>query len=168
MAIEIGAEIKAAVGGVNVGCADMGFGRCCERGLVGQGVEIAGTVGAVGDVDVGIALKKGLGLAPAWHSALCGLEGHGNHGNGSAAVLDGLKEATGTFGGMGCGDGGQAEEVPEFNHLKIGTTEGLEGGDGPGHATLEREKDIFVGIRNLLGIVPVAVGGHAVNVVLEG
>jgi hypothetical protein len=69
---------------------------------------------------------------------------------------------------MGCGGGGQAKEIPEFNHLEIGTTEGLEGGYGPGHATLEREKDIFVGVGDLLGIVPVAVWRHAVNVVLEG
>ena len=168
MTIEIGAEIKSAVGSINVGYADMGLGCRCERGLVGQRVEIAGTVGAVGDVNIGIALQKGLGLTPAGHSALGGLEGHSDHGNGAAAVLYGLKEAPGTFGGVSCGGGGQAEEVPEFNHLEIGTTEGLEGGDGPCHATLEREKDIFVGVGDLLGVVPVAIGRHAVNVVFEG
>jgi len=166
LAIEVGTEIEAAVGRVDIGGGEVGLGRRCEGCLIGEAVEIAGAVGAVGDVNGGIGLNEGLGLAPTGNRTLGGLEGHGDHGNGAASVLDGLEKAAGSLGGMGRGDRGEAEEIPEFDHLEIGAAERLDGGDGPCHAALEGEKDIFVGIGDLLGVVPVAVRSHAIDVIL--
>ena len=168
LTIEVGAEIEATVGRVDVGGSEVGLGGRGEGGLIGEAVEITGAVGAVGDVNGGIGLDEGLGLTPTGNCALGGLEGHGDHGNGATPVLDGLEEAAGSLGRMGRSRGRETEEIPEFDHLEIGAAEGLDGGDGPGHAALEREKDIFVGIGNLLRVVPVAVGSHTVDVILEG
>jgi len=106
LAIEIGTEIEASVGRIDVGDSELLGRRSSEGLLVSQRVEIAGAVGTIGDLDVGIGLDEGLGFAPAGHGALRGLEGHGDHLDGTAAMLDRLQEPTRAFGGMGGGGRG--------------------------------------------------------------
>lgn len=135
LSIEIRAEIEAAVRRIHVGP------RHRKRVLILQTVEIPRAVGPIGDIHLGIALEKRLGLAPARNRAFRRFERHRGHRNRGVAVrgnavLNRFQKSTGSFSGMRRGLGGEAEEVPHFYHLEVAATERLRGRDGPRCATL--------------------------------
>jgi hypothetical protein len=70
-------------------------------------------------------------------------------------MLNGLQESAGTFGSVArtCYIT-KTQCIPDFNHLEIAATEGLNRSDRTMHPLLERQKDIFIGICYLLGIIP--------------
>ena len=168
LAIEVRTEIKSAVSRVDIGLANV-FGCVDLKGiLVGDTVEIPRVIGPIGDADIGIGLQEGLGFAPAGNGSFRGFERHGDHGNlATDPILNGLQESTGAFGGMGCGIGSETQEIPEFHHFEVTPTQRLDGSNRTVHAPLEREKDIFIGICDFLGVVPVSDGSDAINLVFE-
>jgi hypothetical protein len=53
-------------------------------------------------------------------------------------MLNGLQESTGAFGRVaGTGYIPQTQRIPDFNHLEIAPTEGLNRSDRPMHPLLE-------------------------------
>jgi hypothetical protein len=174
LAIVIRAEIEAAVCRVEIcaGSAKVVVGSENECALVREMVEITSGVGAVCDSNRGMADQELLGLAPAGDGALRGAERHRNGPCTGGTRLNGLQEATGAFGCMRRTKWtrvrGESERIPQFNHLEIAAAQGLDRCNRAVHPLLERQEDVLVGVRDLLGVVPCRDGGYGVNLVLEG
>ena len=138
LAIEVRAEVKSAVSRIHIGLANVFRGMDHKGILIGDTVEISRVIGAIRNADIGIRLQEGLGFAPAGDGALRGFECHGDHGDlATDAILNGLQESTGAFGGMGRGIGCEIQEIPEFHHFEITPAQRLYGGDRTVHAPLE-------------------------------
>ncbi len=137
--VVVRAEIKSSIGRVDVGIGTRGG----KHVLITEMIEVAGVIGAIHDLDIGVLHQESVGLPPAGDSSLCGPEGHGKHGRMvTRAVLDSLQEPTGTLGSVGRHEragpvGVKLEGVPEFDHLEIRTGEGCDGRDAPVLAALE-------------------------------
>jgi hypothetical protein len=167
LTVVVRTEIEPAIGRVDV---RIGAG-CGKHILVTEVIEVARIIGPIDDFNCGVIHEKCVGLPPTGHRAFGRAESHGDHGClVPRTILDGFEESAGPLRRMSRHEGAgtirvEIECIPKFDHLEIRTGEGSDGRDTPMLAALEGQEDIFVGIRDLFGVVPLTDRGDVVDLV---